>query len=761
MRLILRPTIFGSTDQVEQNVVYVLERRSLFDLIVLDLVTRELELRSPLDGLVDLEESRSFFFLFRAVGARGKVTMYRFSERLRRLQEKLGGELTHEIVLIPVSIYWGRTNDKAGSILRSFVSEDWRTSRGLRRALGIVFARTDLLVHIHRPIDWTEITDTTQSVPQNLRHVARVLRSSFKSSRLTALGPSLVARRTVIRELAAVRQDDPKSIARRRKLAEKLVSNLSYPAMRTLKLMLDVFWRKVYDRIELLHADRIQQIASTHTIVYVPNHRSHIDYLVLSYLLFIEGIAIPHIAAGENLDLPVIGGLLRRCGAFFMRRSYRDDPAYRTLLADYVGRLLSEGHSIEFFIEGTRSRSGWMLEPRLGFLQIVLEQAAQESTRPIAFVPIYTGYERLVESESYRAELLGEAKQSENLQDALQAVKLLRKRFGLLQVSVGEPLITDSWLSITDSDHRSIRSLGDQVSFAINHTAVISATNLIASAIFGYGIGLITIDQLVARIDFLRTLGRVESLHNNHEYPLHSAHELIKHVAELGFYVITDDAIDVSNETLANLAWFRNNTLHTLATPAILAVVLLHQTNAVSRLDLVRQVAGVLPHVAAVLRVPLDLHAVKRWLTHFRNAQLTQETATHMIEVCVDQTSETSELRGLANLIAPMLECMYVTTSRVATVEPYALAEEALIDASLESVEHFTSQHDTTSMLGFDRRFFTSFVRQLVLSGLLEQNENEHLAPTQRLQVIQRRAAGAINPAFRTELDRYLLDETR
>ncbi len=728
----------------------------MFDLIVLDLVATQLGLENPLHSIERLGEQRRFFFLFRAVGARGKVTMYRFSKRMQRIQATLASEAPSAAILLPVSIYWGRTNEKKGSIARRVVSDEWRTSSGLRRLLGVVFTRTDILVHIHPSVDWCAETLEDRSVPQNLRHIARLLRTTFKSERVAALGPSMVTRKSVIRLLAHHNQSDPDQIALRRKMAKKLVSNLSYPAMRTLKSVLDFFWRKVYDRVELLHASRTHDIATTHTIVYVPNHRSHVDYLILSYLLFTEGIAIPYIAAGDNLALPVLGGLLRRCGAFFMRRSYRDDPAYRTLLADYLTFLLNEGHSIEFFIEGTRSRPGWTLEPRLGLLHMIMELQNQAPNRPIALVPVYTAYERLIESESYRAELLGETKRSESLRDAFSAFRLLRQRLGIIQVSLGEPLELANLTEAYGVDIDAAQAAATRITHAINDNAVLTPTNLVASAVFSVGVGSFTAEQLSGRIDFLRGLVRVESLKHAYTVATSKAEDLLSHVIELGFFNVEGEEISITSETLAELAWFRNNTLHVLATPAIVAVVLLNQEQPTTRLDILRQVAGLLPHVAAVLKFPTDLRAIKRWLTHFRNARLIREDQQGLVDAISQSAGADSALRGLVNLIMPVLECMYVMITCVIVQDANTMTRQELIDRSFQLVRSVSSDRDNESMLGFDRRFFESFLEQLVNSGLIQTNAEEKVEPSSRLIVIQRRSSAAVDATFRTRLQNYL-----
>src|SRR5262249_15377184 len=147
--------------------------------------------------------------------------------------------------------------------------------------------------------------------------------------------------------------------------------------------------------------------------VLLPSHKSHLDYILLSYVFFENGLQCPLIAAGDNLAFWPAGPLLRRCGAFFIRRSFKGARLYTTLVDSYVRKVLREGYAIEFFIEGGRSRSGKLLPPKAGLLSMVTE-AADGAHADVAYVPISIGYERVVEQRSYVHELSGGEKEKED-----------------------------------------------------------------------------------------------------------------------------------------------------------------------------------------------------------------------------------------------------------------------------------------------------------------------------------------------------------
>lgn len=108
--------------------------------------------------------------------------------------------------------------------------------------------------------------------------------------------------------------------------------------------------------------------------VYVPSHRSYLDFVILSYILFSNDMAIPNIASGMDFyRMKIVGELLRKSGAFYMRRTFATDQLYKEVFRAYIYCLVTHSErAIEFFIEGTRSRSQKSLEPKYGERRTVL-----------------------------------------------------------------------------------------------------------------------------------------------------------------------------------------------------------------------------------------------------------------------------------------------------------------------------------------------------------------------------------------------------
>ena len=764
LRWLLNPTIEGEIHPTDFPLLYVLERRSLLDLIVADIAIEKLGGKSPLDSTPILDESRSFFFLKRGVGRKGRVIAYRFSKRMLRIQERLHQDINDPACdLQPISIYWGRTNEKRGSLVRWLVSDRYAITGRFRRFFGPLLTRSDVLVCFNSGIAWHQNTNPNDSVPQNLRRIARLLRSTFESQRHASLGAPLKSRHSVVASLAKTPRQQGRNASRthrqRRRIAKRLAANLSYPGMRFLRGVLRVFWHHVYDDIEILNLERITAQAKTHTLIYLPNHRSHIDYLVLSYLLFEHGLAIPFIAAGDNLNLPVVGGILRRCGAFFIRRSFRDDPEYRDILQQYLNQLITDGTSIEFFIEGTRSRTGRMLPGQRGLLHMIMDAGIQTDERPIALVPVYISHEKLIEINSYRKELSGKSKQRESVRDIVRSVRLLPKNMGRLVSKVGQPIDLSKFALEHGNGREAVSLLTDQIVHSINETSVINPTSLLGLALSSFENQSCTHFELVRRIDLLKSLLRVDSLRHDYTVSNLNAKEIVARCESLKLIDFEGDSLVVSKDQAGELDWYRNNVLHSLVVPAVISVLVQVQVEPITQLTLLRNFAGILPYLSGVLQTSYNLRDVKRWTVHLRNALLLENPFENRVFKPED-SEKLGDLMALGRLILPTLESMFVMLSCVEQLEKSRESVGVLVDVTMEITQSIANQVEEDIGLMYDRRFFQSLAQQSLKLGHLIVNEDRQLTTAANLTRLHEQGKQIIRPEFATAL-KVAIDQVR
>src|SRR4029079_278533 len=199
-------------------------------------------------------------------------------------------------------------------------------------------------------------------------------------------------------------------------------------------------WPRIFQGLDYRGLERVMECVKQHPVVLVPCHRSHFDYLILTYIFHINYLSPPHIAAGINLSFWPMGPLFRGAGAFFIRRTFEDNELYKMVFRKYLTFLIREGYTQEFFIEGGRSRTGKILTPKLGMLSAIVNTFVDGVRRDLYLVPVSIHYGRIPEEETYRREKAGEAKQRESLRALLSARSVLKHRYGTAYVSYAEPI---------------------------------------------------------------------------------------------------------------------------------------------------------------------------------------------------------------------------------------------------------------------------------------------------------------------------------
>lgn len=247
--------------------------------------------------------------------------------------------------------------------------------------------------------------------------------------------------------------------------------------------ILNLVWSRIYDGIVWKPSDieKIKQASQKGPVILVPAHRSHMDYVVLSQILYKEGLMLPHIAAGDNLSFFPLGPIFRRAGAYFIRRSFKGDPLYPQVMRAYVKRLLREGYTQEFFIEGGRSRNGKTLPPKLGLLSIMVDCLTKSKLTEATFIPVSISYEKLIEANEYRRELEGGEKKLENRKNLLKSLKILEKRYGRVFVNFDEPI---SFLEFYQEGQKDlVKILAHRIISGIQRCTVITPVSLVATAL--------------------------------------------------------------------------------------------------------------------------------------------------------------------------------------------------------------------------------------------------------------------------------------
>lgn len=744
----------------EHPVCYVLELGGLTDTLALERACRLNGLPSPIRSLVyaGRQEAHRIVvmrrmrgFLFRRKGASG-------SNRLKRLVEAsiaAGGE---ELQLVPVAIYWGRTPDKERSWFKLLFSEAWEVAGRTRKLFATIVHGRNTLLRYSDPLPLSSIIQQGLEPEVAYRKVSRILRVHFRQRRTATVGPDLSNRNSLINQVLAdpnvvrlveAEAGDNRAVLERtrhkaRKYALEIAANKSYPTIRLLERLLNRVWNRIYDGVELNHVERLHEVAKDHEVIYVPCHRSHIDYLLLGYIVYNQDLVVPYIAAGINLNMPVIGPILRRGGAFFLRRSFRGNKLYAAVFNAYLHQILTRGYSIKYFVEGGRSRTGRLLSPKAGMLAMTVHSYVKNPRRKIVFVPFYFGYEKLIEGGAFISELGGATKEKESLFGLIRSIKSLRENFGKVYVNVGkpiplEPILDDryaGWREAADEvDDRPpwlseiIDELGWQIMSGINSAAAVTPISLLATVLLStprQAMGALELHrQIRLSIDLLRRFRYSESI----TLPDMTAEEIVDHGERMGFISRVShplgDVVNMAEPEAVLMTYFRNNVQHLFAIPASVACCFI-QGRRLEHSELQRLVRLIYPFMQKELRLKWDYDDIDDVTSAAIDALIELGVLSKEGSVLVRPQAGSErayQLLLLGRSMVPMLQRFYLVISLLVKNGSGTLTRAKLETLCQKSAQRLAMVYELHSPDFFDKALFQDFIKTLRELNVLQRND--------------------------------------
>ena len=772
-------------------VCYVLEDYGLSNALILERTCRELGLPSavrPLPG-DPLKRKRAYVALSRrnagsALGmaadfaadlATGKPPRRarRHSEALAHLLDAHRADPALDVRLVPVSIFVGRAPSRNNGWFSVLFSENWTIVGRFRRLLAILLNGRDTVVQFAAPVSIREVVSEDLPPERIVRKLSRVLRTHFNRIREAVIGPDLSTRRLLIDKVLAAdpvkqaiadtaRRENSKQEDAWKKAqayAYEIAADYSHPVVRSASFMLTTVWNRIYRGVLVHHLDKLKQDAPGNEVIYVPSHRSHMDYLLLSYLLYTHGVVPPHIFAGINLNLPVIGTLLRKGGAFFARRSFRGNALYSAVFREYMAQLVAGGYSIEYFIEGGRSRTGRLLPPKGGSLAMTIRAYLRQPTRPVLFQPVYIGYEKIMEGRSYLDELSGKPKEKESIWQVLTGIpKVLSENYGQVVVNFGEPIrlgdvlgeFAPDWDGKPVGDEEkpawlnsTVDSLADRIQVNVNRAADVNPINLLALALLSTPKHSMGEADLLAQITLSKTLLAEVPYSDRVTVTPHSPEQIVAHGEEIGVLARTahplGDVLHVDGDTAVLLSYFRNSVLHLFTATAWIACCFQHNRR-MSRNTLLRIGRSLYPFMQAELFLPWDedgfAEQVERTIAVFVREGLLQQVSEDdggILARNAGQSDEVFRLRALGHPLQQAFERYYIAISVLAKNGPGTLGA-----GELESLCHLAAQrlsllYAPAAPEFFDKTLFRGFIQKLRELKLVWPDENSKLLFDQRL----------------------------
>jgi glycerol-3-phosphate O-acyltransferase len=293
---------------------------------------------------------------------------------------------------------------------------------------------------------------------------------------------------------------------------EEIAANYNIAVIRVLAEVVGWIINTMFDgyHVNTDGLNKVKAMSLKGPLILIPCHKSHIDYLILSYLLYNNNMPCPHIAAGKNLSFWPMGPLFRTGGAFFIRRTFKGAALYSRVFAEYIQKLLEEGFNIEFFIEGGRSRTGKLILPKLGFLSILLDAYKKGACKDMIVAPIFIGYDRVIEEGSYLDELEGAQKKPEDFSQVIKARKFLKKKYGKIYIQFNDPISLNELFSEKDIQLKSMtskeqnalcRNLGYRIINSINDVSVVTPFSITACAVLNCSRKRFNYERIIFSVD--------------------------------------------------------------------------------------------------------------------------------------------------------------------------------------------------------------------------------------------------------------------
>ncbi len=509
-------------------VVFVVRNESLLDAVTLDHLTRRLGLvRHGFIGEIETDRlvaalgagQAALLFLKRppTVLDRAAPGVSRGTnegdEHLRALVA-LQRRIDKPIQVVPQLFVWTQRPERLGFSLVDTLLGPAEFPGDLRSAGQFLFNHKNGVVRAGEPIDLREMiaSEKGESDATIGRRLGYSILRKLERERRAVLGPAHkpadrvreeVLRspklQAVIRDLAG--PDDAQRAAledKARLMLDELAATPDPPTLRGLEIAADTLVDRVYAGVDVDQdgIERVREAAKKGSLVLLPSHKSHVDYMLLSFVFRKNALQIPAIAAGDNLAFFPIGPLFRNAGAFFIRRSFKGDRLYMSVVDAYVRRLIRDGFTIEFFLEGGRSRQGKLLAPKLGLLNMVVDAALGVEHRAVSFVPVSIGYERTIEAGSYARELSGGEKKKEDAAALLKLGEILRDKYGRANVQFGQVLDLDELCKQQGTERGAmpppkrralVTRLAHRVMDEINRVTAVTAGSLVATVLLTHG----------------------------------------------------------------------------------------------------------------------------------------------------------------------------------------------------------------------------------------------------------------------------------
>ncbi|QBY04085.1 glycerol-3-phosphate 1-O-acyltransferase PlsB [Thalassotalea sp. HSM 43] len=765
-----------------KDVFYIVRHQSASDLLALRMACKSLNMPDPLESVVVdgqqmercicLEKPSSIFPWMKP----GKTRAMSSGSALLKAHQK---DHERNAKLIPANLLWGRKPGKAKVNVSDMIADE-TSPNFLRKFFIVLFLGRDALVRFSEPVSLRQVVDTQGSDDIAARKLIRMARIHFHRQSVATTGPRLMdlhqkftalfanpAIKRLIKEEAKSKGKSEEEIKKQaRGMMKEIAADYRPVTIRLGDRVLTWLWNRLYNGIEVKNGDRLRELSQAgHEIIYVPCHRSHMDYLLLTYVIYHQAVATPRIAAGINLNFWPAGPIFRKAGAFFIRRSFRGNRLYSTIFREYLGLLFTLGYPVKYYTEGGRSRTGRLLQPKTGMIAMTVQSMLKGIERPLTLVPVYLGYEHVMEVASYHKELKGSGKQKESVFGIIKAIRKLRN-YGKGYVNFGEPISINDYLDSNVPEWKesidpidppkpkwltpTVNGLADQVMTEINKAAALNSVTLTALILLTSENKALTRKELEAQLDFFIEVQKAAPFSKEVYIPHESGKELVDSVISLNKVDVTDDKmgqlISLTDQACLEMSYYRNNILHTYMLPSVVCRLL----NTYDKLT-TEEIDTKVEQLMQLIKAELFLwhshddivEQTETILKYFELQQLIKQSKAGYWSINAENKS--------SHMLNLMSSCISETVQRYTIVLNIVNSSSPIARSALESdattlAERMSKLHNINAPEFIDRKAQTAVVNALRDYGYIETDDTGSFIKTDKLASLDETLEHLIEP---------------
>ena len=755
----------------KQPIFYIVRHQSASDLLALQKACKRMGLPDPLSQ-VNIQGKT-----FDRTLCLEKPTALLFGKKQRKTKALIQGirllKLHAEVSdlnaqLIPANLVWGRrptiekNNANVGTLLA-----DQESPTPLRKFFIVLFLGRHTLVRFSEALSLRKMADDHGADQSTAHKLLRVARFHFHRQTVAATGPRLMHRdqmftallanpavkRVIKDEAASKKISEQKAKQNALKMMDEIAGDYRDSMIRFGDRVLTWLWNRLYQGIEVHNAAKLREVAQDgHEIIYVPCHRSHMDYLLLTYVIFHEGLVTPRIAAGINLNFWPAGPIFRKAGAFFIRRSFRGNRMYSTIFREYLGLLFERGYSVKYYTEGGRSRTGRLLQPKTGMLAMTIQSLLRGIDRPLTLVPVYIGYEHVMEVGSYHKELSGNKKQKESIGGVFKAIKSLRN-YGKGYVNFGEPININQFLNNHVNDWReaidpidpqkpswltpTVNTLANDVMVSVNKSVALNSVSLTALILLATENKAMAESELLQQLKFFIDMQKLAPYSNSMTLPQDDVQALINHIKALAKVTIEQDnlgtILSLNSTAALEMRYYRNNILHAYVIPSLVCRILERnaKTSHQEMLDHVSQLFALIKAELFLWQTPDQVkEQTEQVLTALTEQNMIKQTKAGFWSV-IDDTTVKTKLRVMGECIDETLQRFAIIANLLTQLAP--VSKHALEEQVITIAKRLSKLNNINAPEFVDKKALSALINVLKEQGYAANSDNSYLSDTAEL----------------------------